>query len=441
MKRRSQAARFFLIGIALAVLWSPRIGSLDLRVQDLLLGPAFVVLLVSGLMPKMKPVWGRTGWTFIVLSTVTVTVHALSYPAMSDIRILAFWGRTIEFFVLSSVVAGCYVAAGRSAATTLRKALVVGVTVNTVWVVYQHVTDASRTLIGPDTVAAYGPQLVGEGSPFGSGMFFVFVAALAGAAIRAQYNTQLAWAGIATSILGAYLVNSRVSLVAATVVTLIVATQSNGRARGPLLRGAIVAGATASIATAWWAMTPYFSRVVPVLAQSQRLSVEGLESGVSVRVNMIWHPLVDIAMENAILGIGPGALGTEGYPWTEAHNIALRAILDYGWLGGIAFLAVFARIAWSAKRELQRAESGDEPLVFYANLVLLMLVGILIGGTVQDALTAVTSTHLLMLAVGGLAGEITVTRRFKGKKRSFADRSKPLDCRSHRLEYRTRALL
>lgn len=396
--RGRPAAQFLLAALILAITIGPRIRlpglldrHVDLRVQDFILIPA--LLYVGRRVPRMRPVWGPWPLLFAVGAIVVTTLHLWMDPTMSILRTVAYLGRTLETFVLAAVVAGLYRLAADRALSTALSSLHIAVAANVSWVAFQYATGAQRTLLGSgvgDTIESYGPKLVGEASAFGTGFFFVLVAALGCAQLLTAAASR--WVGLTLLVVaaaGAYVSQSRVSLgaVALCIVAVLFLPDAKGNRR---VFSALVMAAAAVV-------------IVPRLPEAGRLSEAGLEHGFSGRMGPIWDPLIEIFVQHPVLGIGTGQLGTATYPWTEAHNIALRAGLDYGLVVGGLFLAGYLAIGWRARRT---AFAHDQDLAtrLWAVLALLLIASVLLAGVAQDTLIAVMSTHLVMLATGLLAG-------------------------------------
>ncbi|MGY1834632.1 O-antigen ligase family protein [Blastococcus sp. SYSU DS0510] len=393
------AARLLLTAMILAIALSPRIRvpglvdrAVDLRLQDFLLVPVLIYL--GARLPSLRRTWGPWPALFAFSATCLTAVHLFANPDMSALRAIGYLGRTLETFVLAAGIAGLYRLAGDGAWRTALRALHLAIAANVLWVTYQYVTGAQRTLIGSsvgDLVEAYGPKLVGEPSAFGTGFFFVLVTALGAAELLTKLTPR--WVGgglIAAGLLGAYLAQSRVSVIAGVLCAVAVLLFPDDRGRYRVIGGLTLVGAALI--------------VVPRLPDAGRLSAAGVGNGIGVRTTPIWEPLYAIAVEHPLLGIGVGRLGTPAYPWTEAHNVALRAVLDYGIVIGALFLAIYVAIGWRAHRTAFAVDASP-PAKLWGTLTLLLVGSALVAGTVQDTLIAVMSTHLVMLSAGLLGGE------------------------------------
>jgi O-antigen ligase len=246
-----------------------------------------------------------------------------------------------------------------------------------------------------DQVGSYGPRLIGEPSSAGTGTFFAFAAALALAAYRARLmRTATAVVLFVGAAACAYLAESRTALVSIIGLTGLFVVQSRPGRLGLPSR---IAVATAAGSLAIW----YVLR-----NHTERLSISGLNRGAEDRLRDIWAPIVDRAADDPLLlalGVGPGGLPDPALPITEAHNIVLRAWLDFGLVGGTLFLAALVVVGVSAYR-VSRDARRDPFTALYAELVALYALAVAITGVALDSLTTVTSTHLLMMAAGLFAG-------------------------------------
>lgn len=397
--RGRPVARLLLTAVILAITLGPRIRipgladrAVDLRVQDFLLIPALVY--VGTRLPSMRQVWGPWPALFASGAVFVTVLHLWLDPAMPVIRTLAYLGRGLETFVLAFAVAGLYRLAGDRAWRTALNALHLAVAVNVAWIGYQYATGAERTLLGSgvgDLIESYGPKLVGEASAFGTGSFFALAAALGCAELLTRVTAR--WVSVALLVAGvggAYVSQSRVSLGAAVlcVVAVVLLPDAEGKRR---VFSALALAVAAIV-------------VIPRLPQIGRLSESGVEAGLGKRTGSIWEPLLNVLGDHWLIGIGPGGLGTYAYPWTEAHNIALRAALDYGLIVGALFLAAYLAIGWRARRTVFTRDETPAPVRLWAALALLLVAGVVIAGIAQDSLTPVMSTHLVMLAAGLLGG-------------------------------------
>lgn len=396
--RGRPAARWLLVGIILAIGLGPRIRlpglldrAVDLRVQDMLLVVALVYL--GRRLPPLRVVWGPWLLIFVFTATVAVTARLLLTPEIPVLRTLAYFGRGVEPFLLAAAVAGLYRLCGRNSERIALRALLVTVFANGLWVGYQYATGTQQTLIGTtvaDQLVAYGPRLVGEGSAFGAGYFFVFATALGVAAHRRpDISRRLSVSIMVLGVVGTYLSGSRLSLGCAAVCLAVVVLSPRVGGK-PNVLAAIVVSIAAIL-------------LIPRVPEAGRLSAAGVTDGLTDRVQGIWDPLIDILNANLLWGIGPGRLGTSEYPWTEAHNVLLRAGLDYGIVIGSVFLLIFLTAMVRGCRDATSPSTTPERHL-WGGLVALAIVGAFLGGMVQETLFVVMSTHLIMLAVGLFAG-------------------------------------
>ncbi|OLT21991.1 hypothetical protein BJF81_14220 [Ornithinimicrobium sp. CNJ-824] len=393
-----------LMALILAVCLSPRIRldllpteNVDIRVQDLLLpiGLAILVLAPRGHgRLRWWATWGPWLPAFLWLATVVTLLHLwINDGAVSDLLRIAYFGRTVELFVLAGVLGGLFVRLGSAQGSPAAlRALHLAAAANALWLAYQVVTGDIGTLFGEvgDSIESYGPKLVGEPSAFGTGAFWTFIAALSVAErTTGVARARFAWALMVAALAGVYFSQSRINLGLVLVLALLLLAANEGpRRRIRIDVGAVFfAGMTAAI--------------VVLLFGSQiagRATPEALASGLGVRVDGIWGPLLGVLSDNLLIGVGPGGLSAPDMPRDEAHNVALRAALDFGVVTGallLVALVVFAVAGRRASRDSASVETRWTGL--FAALVIACT---LATGMVQDALTAVTSTHLMMIAVG-----------------------------------------
>ncbi|MGD9991030.1 O-antigen ligase family protein [Pseudonocardia sp.] len=393
-----------LCTMVLAVAISPRLRlgeaadkAVDARLQDFLFLICFAFLASS--LPSLVATWG-SWFVWWLVGAATVTTLHLFDPAVSPLRAVAFLGRAVEPFVIAIVVAALYLRAGPRAGPWALRAMHLGVLLNSAWVVYQLIVGKPQTLLGEavsSVTQSYGPMLIGEPSSLGAGFYFAVVAALGAAEFRTKMRSRpFAVAMMVIGFAGTFVTQSRVSLVAAAVcVVFLAARPTLDRGRKPILVVVLLV---------------VFGALVALLPNAGRLSTEGAESGVSDRIDLIWSPLLRIVHDQFLIGIGPGQLGTPEYPWTEAHNIVLRAVLDYGLLVGGLFIAIFVTVYVRSRRV---AADRDASLTtrFWATLAGFVLIAVAVAGSVQDALTAVTSTHLVVVMIGLFAGAQLAEKR------------------------------
>lgn len=398
-------AALLLFLLILAVCVGPRLrvagegpDRIDVRYQDILLIPSMLYLLLSNAGKLKLQLFRLIGYKLSIFLYGAVMVTLLVtffYPDVSPIRRAFFLGRGLELFMVASVAAGLFIKAKPVRATKAAlRAVYVAAYGNAAWMAYQMATGTTGTILGSEvsaTIESYGPKLIGEGSAFGTGQFFAFTAAVAAAQLKMRYGNQLfAFLLLFISAGGAWVSQSRISIgiVLLCVVVLLVLSTVKGR----LLN----IGRTGLSLMLLWAA---FEFVLPQLQGRQ--SVEGIEAGVGVRVEKAWDPLLEVLANNPLFGAGPG--GLVGDLPVEAHNIYLRALVDYGLIIGPLFIFIFVSVMFKAFKA-SRDEALSMNTRFFANLAFLAALGILVCGFVQDALTGVMSSHLTMLAIGMFAG-------------------------------------
>lgn len=401
--RRSLVAKILLYAIVLAVCWSPRIRlgflpaeNVDLRLQDGLIIVALTYLVLapaSAVQPRWDLVWGAWLRWFFIAAVITTLLHMLIAQPVPVLIRVAYLGRTIEMFLLAFAVCGLYLHAGLDH-RNIGRVLRLGVWANLAWIGYQAITKTRATLLGEigDMIESYGPKLIGEPSAFGVGAFLTFAAALTVADYRGNAVARpVALVTLAAIIGSAVLVESRVNLIM-TVAMLAFLARRHLRSllSVPVVTCFLLGGGAAFIL---WG-----DRLVG------RLSFDAVSESLRVRFG-IWQLMADYAEGRYFLGIGPGGLAAEGLLWDEAHNIIVRAWLDFGIVGAILLFVTLGHAA----RAAVRTASSDQPtgLAWAATFASLTLLGVFVAGMVQDALTAVTSTHLLMVALGVFTAELS----------------------------------
>lgn len=399
----SLVAGVLLYSILLAVCWSPRIRlafvpgeSVDFRLQDMLLPIALAYLLLApkaALRARWDLVWGRWLFAFVYVATATTLLHLVAGQQVPDVVRIAYLGRTIEMFFLAMVVCGLYLRAG-AGHEQVGRVLRLGVIGNLVWIGYQYAFGTNDTLLGDvgGLIESYGPKLIGEPSAFGAGMFLVFATALTVADYRTgKLRTHSMLLAVAAIVLSAYVVESRISLI---IILSFLILLSGRRVRGlfslPFVAFVMLAIGAATIA---WA-----DRFVG------RFSADSLLGSLQTRLD-IWSALAAYADNGWLAGVGPAGLTAPSVPRDEAHNIIVRAWLDFGLLGALLLFMVFGFVVVATARAV-RAEQPTS-VRWAAMLAGLTLAGVFAAGMVQDALTAVTSTHLLMVTLGIFVAELS----------------------------------
>ena len=318
-------------------------------------------------------------------------------PTQPLARTLVYLGRNLEILVLATLVATLYVRSRQYGRRAALRALQLAAWGNGAWVLLQAATGQRRVLIGSDVgdeIASYGPKLIGEASSFGTGFFFAMVAALGAAQYRSRAGRLHGLALVAMGLVGTFLAQSRLSMLAAGLVAVLLTLSPR-----PGSKNALGATFVAGLGVIGYMLLP------PTL--EGRLSAEGVEMGLSQRVDQIWSPLVSIAVGRPFTGIGPGSLGTTEYPWTEAHNIFLRAALDYGLLVAVAFALMLITILRQTRRSA--ADETDREVCLFGSFAFATVLSLVVTGLLQESTAAVMPSHLAMLAVGLAAGSSWVS--------------------------------
>lgn len=409
-------AALFLALLIVSIGLGPRfrIGALDdgraidLRPQDLVLPVAAVAAYASAHGSRLmgsRPAWWRWCMIACYAAVLVVIVHLLIDDGVSDVRRLAYLGRHLMIFALAAVVWALYARIGDRAGKLALRLLIGVIVANAAWFAYQVLTGESSVLLGRmagDQIGSYGPKLIGEPSSAGTGTFFAFAAALALAAYRAEVMRWGAAALLfAAATACAYLAESRTALVGIVCLGVLFIVQSGQGRLSPVSR--IVLASAAGCGAAWFVIQHH----------SERLSAGGLDRGAQDRLQEIWLPILHRAADDPVfmvLGLGPGGLPSPALPYTEAHNIALRAWLDFGLIGGFLLLAALSIVGWHAYR-VARDPASDPYLKLFAGLAAFYALVVAVSGVALDTLTTVTSTHLLMLAVGLFAGARALRER------------------------------
>ncbi len=320
------------------------------------------------------------------------------YPEVSLLRRVTYYGRTLEMLVLASVVAGLYLRSARRGLNAALSAVTVGALLNIAWFGYQQVTGVTQTLLGQDfsaQVGSYGPQLIGEPSPFGTGQYWAFVGAVAAARIKSNYHSPFSVVLLAVALTGAWLAESRISVGSILVILAVMLLLGKDRKSSVNLPG-IVFGILIGVVG--------LIQLVPNL--EGRVTPELIAEGFQFRMDNIWAPFIDVILASPLVGIGPGGITGERY-LSEAHNIILRAMLDFGIVVGVVFIIIFIR-AMLRGFALARTHDADQTTRIAGYLGAFCVLSTLVSGLVQDALTAVMPAHLTMVAIGILAAQQAV---------------------------------
>jgi len=371
----------------------------DIRLQDILIIPsmAYIWLMPTPVRSRMSDVWGSWCMALCGYASIVTMVYVLVETQTPVMERIGFLVRGMEPFVLATVMCGLALRSGDDAGRWALRALHATFLANAAWVAYQMATGSIRTLVGTDVgnlVESYGPKLVGEPTVFGTGAFFGLMAALAVAEHRSPVVPRFfAFAMLAVAGTGAFVSQSRIWL--GSVVTFGLLAVRSERPGSRILR------ATTLVAT---------GAVLVVCVQpaqfANRMSATGVQRSLTGRISDIWSPMIDIASARPVtllMGVGPGGIRAASFA-SEAHNLLLRSWLDYGIPGMVLFVGMGAMI-FSRASAVARAGWGSPTLKIFANFACLSLVGIVISGLVEDSFTAVTSSHLVMIAVGLFAAE------------------------------------
>lgn len=384
---------------------SPRLSlqflDAEIRVQDLMV-PFLLLYLAMSISPRVKhPIRQLLGVLlplFLFFSFAVVALSLMLTAEVSVLRRVAYYGRTIELFAIAAIVAGLYLRSGPKAFDVALRGITAGALLNLGWFIYQTVSGDSTTLFGTevsDDIESYGPRLLGEPSAFGVGQYWAFIAAVAAARIKNRKNFWFSVVLLVGAFWGAVVAESRISVGAILVIAGLLLTLGPDRRRPIDLMG---------ILTGVILIVGGFVTIVPQLGD--RFSREDIASSIDVRVDTIWSPQIQIVLDSPLIGIGPGGLLGEGNQ-SEAHNIVIRAMLDFGILVGALFLGLFV-VALVRSYRLARSTSVDTVTRTVAYLAAFSILATLISGMMQDSLTAVMSSHLTMIAIGLIAAQRAV---------------------------------
>lgn len=395
----------FLIVLIIGV--GPRIplGFIDaeIRVQDILIFPIMLYLLLSPSPQEKHPLRRLIGTAlpvFLWASFVTVLLSIFVFPEISLLRRVAYFGRTVEMIFLAIVIAGLYLRSGHNALRVILNGVTIGALLNLCWFAYQVAVGEPTTLFGGvfgSQVEAYGPRLIGEPSAFGVGQYWTFVAAIAAARIKGGIRVWFSTLLFAAALWASWMAESRISMGSILVLGGLVLILGRDRKRPIHILGTI----SGIIITIFGA-----SQILPVLGG--RLSPDAIHASFQIRLRDIWQPNISAIIDSPLIGIGPGGLLGIGNQ-SEAHNIIIRAMLDFGIVVGPLFLTLFL-IAMMRGFRLARSTQVD-PITRTAGYIgAFSILGTLISGQVQDALTAVMPSHLTMVAIGVLAAQSLLWR-------------------------------
>lgn len=401
-KNGSAFARAMLFSLILIVGVGPRISlsfvDAEIRIQDILI-PFLVVYLVMSPKPTARnPLRRYLGIllpVFLLASALTVLLSASFFDEVGILRRLTFYGRTLEMFVLSVVVAGLFLRSGRTALKVVLNAISIGAICNLIWFLYQAASGLSSTLFGQEVssqIESYGPRLIGEPSAFGVGQYWVFIAAVSAANIKARrhigLNTVLLLAAFGASVL----TESRISMGNILLIVGLLFFLGPDSEKPINVTGAFFGVVSTSVAAIL---------IIPTLGD--RFAIVAIESSFKVRIDSIWLPHLNKILQSPIIGIGPGGLIGEGNQ-SEAHNIIIRAMLDFGPFVGIAFLSLFL-VALIRSFRIARLPNIDIETRIIGYIAFFSVLSTLISGLVQDSLTGVMSSHLTMISIGIVAAQ------------------------------------
>jgi len=370
----------------------------EIRAQDLLMLPLMLYLALSSTPPTTLPMRRLLGTAlpiFLGASVIVVSLAVVAFPEIDLWRRITYYGRTLEMLFLGIVVAGLYLRSGYRALHTVFGAVTLGAFLNLLWFGYQLVVGAPQTLVGQevgDQIESYGPKLIGEPSAFGTGQYWAFVAAVAAARLKTGNRVVLNTLLFIGAVGGAWLAESRISVGSSLVILALILVLGKDRKRSVNVFGAL-AGVSIGLVG--------LVQIVPLLAG--RVSPASIREGFDFRVDNIWAPFLDTIVNSPLIGVGPGGLLGETY-LSEAHNIVLRAMLDFGIIIGLLFIWLFIRAMIRGFR-LAQSVDVDQTTRIAAYLGAFCILSTLISGQVQDALTAVMPAHLTMVAVGVLAAQ------------------------------------
>ncbi len=318
-------------------------------------------------------------------------------------RWAAFLTRQLEPIVLVVVVSRLYRQGGRKATAWSLHCLhfaALSISLVRTPICFRRRTTLFGSELGCQ-IESYGPKLVGEPSAFGTGSFFAFVAALAIAELQAGIYPKIIPASLfVSSAICCYLSQSRSSLVAIAVLAVLFIVQRGGADQifgSKLLHaGLFIAGIAAILS----------SDVNP------RMSEGGVDGSVDGRITGIWQPLWEH------MGNHPVALLLGVAPADWAPSVALRTFLAHNMIvqsgstsppGAVALCVALIATVCNAHRA-RTTPHASPSMTLHANLAINCTVWITTAGLVQDSFTAVTSSHLLMLAVGLHIGHMAMLK-------------------------------
>lgn len=399
----SKIALVILFALILVVGVGPRVSisviDAEFRIQDVLIFPVIGYLLASkppSVRSPLRKLFGILLPTFLWTSFFAVIISVMVFPEVPILRRILFYGRSIELIVLAVAISGLYLRSGHFAIRSVSRAVAVGAIVNLAWVGFQLAIGENTTLFNQDfasSVGHYGPMLLGEPSAFGTGQYWVFVSAFAAAQIHVRVNRILNIFLYFGAFVGAWVAESRISVVGILIIGALLLFLGSGNQNIVNPLGILVGAILALFGTFY--VFPSFSE--------GRVSPDAIGRSLEFRINEIWAPFIDDLSKSPFTGLGPGGIGGERY-LSEAHNIILRALLDFGILSGLLFISIFVVAVFRGFHFARLREAGrtDKIAGYFCGFFVL---SVLVSGQVQDALTAVMPSHLAMVSIGILAAQ------------------------------------
>jgi O-antigen ligase len=297
---------------------------------------------------------------------------------------------------------------------------------------------------------SYGPHLIGEGSPFSVGAFFMlaFLLVICFLTSANEGRVRLLLLIFAAMLFACLVITqSRITLLGTILgAPFVIATAWNHRRRA--LATVVIAGILGFILSGVAGLREAEPVVIvvlptssPVLASStppratglvtpgpvviavpnprealavgvvSRLSASLIEFSLAQRSG-IWIPVLDKAIDRPWTGYGKGALGdVAGLDWIEAHDHYLRVFVESGAFGLASFvglLGIVFRMSWSLLRHPQPATRLTGQFVVAATAAMASV------ALLQDAFLAVLPNELYWLSVG-IAGSLAyAAQRRKG---------------------------
>lgn len=433
----------------------------DLRVADVVLATTVIVGIAS-LIAALPRITLAKQMAIYVGTAAASTVAGIATASLNPARGILYLGKEVEYFLLYAVV--FIAARNARHATRLVQLSVILAILNAIWMgrqlmagTYGTLLSAERALptdvfVSPQRFNGYGPRMIGEFSPLSIGLYFTICGLIATAFALAARSTRtraiflpLIWVLAA----GCTLSGSRVSMLATGVglAYLLLANPVSWRYRATVALVATSAfmavlvastptsatsqptptasSATVSLAaTASSNETPRFdASSTPPLGTSQptplatvsvnsggtapvgavpylnvRLEPSDVELSITKRLTTIWLPLLSQARDRIVIGWGKGSIGDE-YAG-EAHNYALRLLVETGLLGLIAF----SYLIWRVTRLGVSISRTPGPSQALGHALVASVIAMVVASSVQDAFTPVLPNELLWTVAGLAAG-------------------------------------